>query len=186
MMGIPKPGKTYWTVNHAWYEWKGMSLWLQCLRLNGRHKDAYELEAKMKPKGGYAFSVIHATLGNPQQAMAVREIWLGRARNPLAVEYLFGCHSFDAKSMKWLRGFNHSVTPNKGKDASFFVCSAMATGKIVVQAHDDVIPPQDWDLLLEKQAAEQRGTTWEIHKEVPCFRERRPEVAKDATTEVSK
>lgn len=148
MMGIPKPNKTYWSMNHDWYDWKGVMLWCQCLRLNGKGEEAEKFEASLRGGALPTFSIIHATLNRVKEAVAIRDLWLSRADNPLIVEYVYGLHSFDVASLKYLTGFNHHVTDKKGSGPNWTHAADISTGHIVIQAQDDVIPPMHWDTLL--------------------------------------
>lgn len=148
MMGIAKPIKTYWSMNHDWYDWKGLHLWNQTQRLVGKVKEANEMEDKFFEAAGRTFSVIHATLGRVAEAICAREQWLARADNPHAVEYIYGLHSFDKTSRKFLGGFRHSLTDKKGAGPNLEAAAAISTGRVIVQAQDDILPPYHWDTLL--------------------------------------
>lgn len=151
MMGIPKPKKSYWNLNNDWYEWKGLHLYCQTLRLTGQSQEADGLEGKLFKESNAIFSIVHATLGRVQAALAMREQWFARADNPLGVEYIFGLHAFDQDSMRFLKGFRHSETDNRGAGPNLEAAAAISTGSIIIQAQDDIIPPMHWDtLLLEK------------------------------------
>lgn len=148
MIGTEKPKRSYWSQNNEWYGWKGAELYRQCLRLNGLDADA-DLETDIGIDGSRpVFSIIHATLGRPQQALGIREMWLSRARHPENVEYVFGVHSFDEKSVKMLRGFKHSVTDQKGPGWNYDTAAGISTGDIIIQAQDDCYPPDGWDEAL--------------------------------------
>jgi len=147
MMGIAKPNKTYWSLNHDWYGWKGTQLHLQVLRLCGKQKEIADLENKMN-EGKPMFSIIHATLGRPEKALGIREMWLSRARNPNAVEYIFGLHHTDTKSIGILKGFQHNITEKIGAAPNYDEAAGLARGKIIIQAQDDCYPPQDWDVTI--------------------------------------
>lgn len=155
MMGTPKPTRSYWTLNHPWYDWKGVDLWVRCLRANDRGADADKFALEKAGAGGFTFSIIHATLWRCHKAVTIRQIWLERARNPLAVEYIFGLHECDAESQRFIgkAGFLHTVCPSPdGKPQSAIAngdcATAAATGRILIGAQDDVIPPDGWDDLL--------------------------------------
>ena len=147
MIETEPPKRSYWSQNNEWYGWKGEELYRQCLRLNGREEDA-EIEFDLGATDSPRFSIIHATLGRPEQALAVREMWLSRARHPENVEYVFGVHSFDEKSVKMLRGFKHSVTDRKGPGWNYDTAAGTSTGQIIIQAQDDCYPPDGWDEAL--------------------------------------
>jgi hypothetical protein len=160
LIRLPKPTRSYWTLNHEWYGWKGSALYAQVLRLNNKHKEAEEFEAKTRPTGGYMFSVCHPTLWRTEKALEIREIWLSRAKNPYAVEYVFGVHECDTKSVKALAGFKHSICPSvdgkpQGVVANNDRAVSMSTGKIILSVQDDIYPPMHWDeLLLSKVVKE--------------------------------
>ena len=150
MMGIPKPTRTYWSLNHLWYQWKGAELYAQCLRLSKGNIEAFE--ELYHGDDGPTFSIVHATLGRPLQALQMRELWLSRARNPNKVEYIFGIHEGDEKSGKMLKGFRHTVAPKGcGCPTNYDIAAGIVRGKIIIQAQDDIIPPAGWDdMILEK------------------------------------
>jgi len=150
MMETDKPNRSYWSQNNEWYGWKAAELYRQCLRLNGDPAEA-DLEFVLnldyeKP----VFSIIHATLGRPEQALQIREMWLSRARYPENVEYIFGLHSFDDPSVKYLSGFKHTVTDAKGAAINYDTAAGASTGRIIIQAQDDCYPPDGWDVELAK------------------------------------
>ncbi len=94
------------------------------------------------------FSIIHATLGRATQALDIRKLWLSRADKPSQVEYLFGLHAFDAESITALSHHRHSLTELTGAGPNLQACAAISTGKVLVQAQDDIIPPIGWDTSL--------------------------------------
>lgn len=157
-MNLPKPRIQYWSLNHAWYDWKGLDLYCRAARFFGVEED--EISKIWIPTKDFhpsfiapcpTISVIHATLGRPQQAANIRNLWLSLADNPREIEYIFGLHSFDSDSVKALRGYRHSLTDKKGAGPNLEAAAAISKGEILVQAQDDIIPPKGWDtLLLEK------------------------------------
>jgi len=145
LMETDKPTRSYWSQNNEWYGWKGAELYRQCLRLTGDAAEA-DLEFELnKDESRPVFSIIHATLGRPEQALQIREMWLSRARCPENVEYIFGLHSFDATSVKHLSGFKHAATDRKGSGCNYDTAAGASTGTIIVQAQDDCYPPDGWD-----------------------------------------
>ena len=143
-----KPNRSYWSQNNEWYGWKANELYRQCLRLAGDEAEA-DLEFEInKDESRPVFSIIHATLDRPEKALQIREMWLSRARCPENVEYIFGLHSFDEKSVRSLKGFKHTVTDNKGAGWNYDTAAGAATGQIIIQAQDDCYPPDGWDDAL--------------------------------------
>ncbi len=150
MIGTDKPTRSYWSQNNEWYGWKGEELYRQCLRLNGKEDEA-DVEFFLKTTGDIPaphFSIIHATLGRPEKALAIREMWLSLANHPENVEYIFGLHAWDEKSIRLLKGFKHSVTDQKGPGWNYDTAAGISTGQIIIQAQDDCYPPQGWDDAL--------------------------------------
>ena len=150
MIDTEKPSRSYWSQNNEWYGWKGAELYRQCLRLNGREKDA-EVDFHLGTTGDIPsphFSIIHATLDRPAQALGIREMWLSRADHPENVEYIFGMHEWDARSQRLLKGFKHTITDQKGPGWNYDVAAGAATGEIIIQAQDDCYPPDGWDTAL--------------------------------------
>jgi len=155
MMKLPMPTKTYWSLNREWYGWKGCELYCQCLRLNGKPEAAAEILSKARNGKPPMFSIIHATLNRTGQAMAYRELWMSRADKPEMVEYIFGLHEGDELSRKHLGGFLHTIAPDGcGCPTNYDIAAGLATGKIIVQAQDDVEPPQGWDTAILKNVPE--------------------------------
>ena len=145
LMETDTPTRSYWSQNNEWYGWKGSELYRQCLRLTGDEVEA-DLEFEInKDESRPVFSIIHATLDRPEKALHIREMWLSRARSPENVEYIFGLHSFDEKSTKYLKGFKHTVTDHKGAGWNYDTAAGAATGQIIVQSQDDCYPPDGWD-----------------------------------------
>jgi hypothetical protein len=150
MMETDKPNRSYWSQNNEWYGWKGAELYRQCLRLNSQAEEA-DLEFQLnRDESRPVISVIHGTLGRPQKALQIREMWLSRARYPENVEYIFGLHSFDEPSVKHLSGFNHTVTDLKGTANNYDTAAGAATGQIIVQGQDDCYPPDGWDVEIAR------------------------------------
>jgi hypothetical protein len=147
MMGLGKPKRSYWSLNHTWYSWKGSELYMQCLRLAGGNLEEFEnLYRNNQPP---LFSIIHATLGRPQKALAIRETWLSRARWPERVEYIFGLHEGDDDSLRVLKGFQHTIAPKGcGCPINYDTAAGAARGEILIQAQDDCYPPPGWDEIL--------------------------------------
>lgn len=155
MIATPRPSRTYWSQNEEWYGWKATELHNQCLRLNEKPilpriqegRDATG-EVVLTSYAQPVFSIIHATLDRPEKALQIREMWLSRARHPENVEYIFGMHEWDAKSIRCLKGFRHTITSEKGAAKNWDTAAGAATGQIIVQAQDDCYPPDGWDETL--------------------------------------
>lgn len=150
MLKIPKPTKSYWTLVQDWYGWKGEELYRQCLRLNGEEEEAEADFQYGQNEDLPTFSIIHATLDRPEMALAIREMWMSRAKHPENVEYIYGVHLWDEKSLSLIKGFKHTVTDQKGPNWNYDVAAGQSTNQIIIQAQDDCYPPQDWDVEIAK------------------------------------
>jgi hypothetical protein len=153
LANIPKPTRSYWTLNHEWYGWKGEDMIARCMRANGNEAGAEARLLANAGPGGFTFSVIHATLWRGPMAETVRAIWLSRAKHPEKVDYCFGFHECDEDTRRYLGSYRHSVCPSpdgkpQGAIANGDCAVALAKGKILVPAQDDLIPPVGWDELL--------------------------------------
>ena len=95
MMALGKPSKTYWSLNHEWYGWKGDELYRQCLRLNGKVNSADNDWLASVNDDNNTITVIHNTSGHPEKSLAVRETWLSFAAHPSNVDYIFNIDKDD-------------------------------------------------------------------------------------------
>jgi glycosyltransferase involved in cell wall biosynthesis len=150
MISLDKPKKTYWSLNNEWYGWKGDELYRQCLRLNGKETAANNDWDSSTDMVSPIFSIVHATLGRPEKALAIREMWLSRASHPENVDYVFGISKDDSKSLNILKGFKHTKLDVKGSASSYDVTAGDTVGEIIIQAQDDCYPPQGWDDAISR------------------------------------
>lgn len=74
VIDTPSPRFSYWSQNNEWYGWKGAELYRQCLRLTGDLENAEADFQVYADEDKPIFSIIHATLGRPEQALAIREM----------------------------------------------------------------------------------------------------------------
>ena len=103
------------------------------------------------------FSLCHATRGRPEMALAAREMWYERASSEHHYEYIFSTDDGDTSTMgnpifasilnrcEWIKG------DNRGCVDAYNRAAWASTGQILIQVHDDVTPPQDWDLEILKR-----------------------------------
>mgnify|MGYP003645703476 FL=1 len=134
MMALDTPKRTYWSLNHEWYGWKGDELYRQCLRLNGEEESANNDWQSSVNDDMPTFSVVHATDGQPEKALAVRETWLSFAAHPENVDYVFVIDESDTRSLNVLKGFRHTLTR-----------SPDLLGEVTMPANDATFPAQGWD-----------------------------------------
>ncbi len=94
-------------------------------------------------------SLLHATRGRPEQAIACREQFLVAASHPERVEHLFAIDHDDAESLAALEKFSHlTVQPAAGSVAAWNHAAEQCTGEILVQLSDDWEAPDGWDVAI--------------------------------------
>jgi hypothetical protein len=106
--------------------------------------------APIEPEAPKAtFSLLHATRWRPRHAQAARDMWTSRASGKHSVEYIYAVDSDDAETLAWgLTGGGIVVGESRGNVDAYNRAAYASHGDILVQVHDDVEPPQDWDLLI--------------------------------------
>jgi hypothetical protein len=153
-MALPVPKERSWTHRGMLYGWAGNLIHVQCLRMNGLTAEADRLEQEHFEKHGSLISLIHATRARPYEAAATRKLWLERAKNPEAVQHIFGIAKDDLESLTVLRRFSHAHVQDNREAASAASCYNAAahkcTGTILVAIADHLIPPVWWDEILLK------------------------------------
>jgi hypothetical protein len=82
-------------------------------------------------------SLLHATRGTPERALATRKVWLDRATHPDRVEHIFGIQSDDAASACSFAEYSHGVSVPPPEWASSSVANwnaaaALSTGEILI------------------------------------------------------
>ena len=90
-------------------------------------------------------SLLHATRGRLQQAIACREKWLAAANDPESIEHLFAFDADDEESAP-LAEYPHVVASGEGGCVEAWNLAAVkCAGQILVQLSDDWTPPKNWD-----------------------------------------
>lgn len=160
MMGIPKPNRSYWRLNHEWYDWKGLYLYANTLRQIEESEKANKAERKYL---GHTptFSIVHPTFKRPEQALAVRELWLSFADDPKNVEYIFGLHHDDPASWELLRGYRHELTNEEGCCPNTMTGLRVSTGKFVMVVADDLFPFPGWDTAVREKLDRIAKDAWD-------------------------
>jgi len=112
------------------------------------------------PQPALTFSLIHASRGRPEMARKSHDAWMERASGAHNIEYILSVDDDDESmqdlgliktgeksrplqpwpmTIKVYRGKNRLVVDAYNRGAHH------ATGDILVQVHDDLCPPKDWD-----------------------------------------
>jgi len=150
MISTPMPPTITWNEEILWRGWRSNELYRQCLRKNGRQKDA-DLHFKQNINPLYpVFTIVHATLERQMQALIAKDAWFSKAAHPENVEYIFGIHKKDVTSVGILDGFKHTVTDLEGCNCNYDVAAGEATGSILIQGADDTEPDLHWDNTLNQ------------------------------------
>lgn len=102
-------------------------------------------------------SVLHATRGRPEMAAAAYKTWIDRAAHPDRVEYIFSYDDDDETARAHdLVSHRHGrmiavQRDNIGCVDAYNYAAYHSTGEILVQAHDDLEPPDGWDVELDRR-----------------------------------
>lgn len=106
-------------------------------------------------------SLLHASYGRPEKAVATMRLWAERATNPAEIEYVFSINKEDTATdehldqvlsegnLPWFEETAIAVRGNfAGSAAAWDAAYRVSGGSLLVQVSDDFVPPQDWDTAL--------------------------------------
>jgi len=105
-------------------------------------------------------SLLHATRGRPEMALAAHDKWVEMASGEVTLEYIFSIDDDDPTNRPGTSAPRPSQLfdnvqaqvriglDNRGNVDAYNRAAWVSTGQVLVQVHDDVTPPQDWDLLI--------------------------------------
>lgn len=103
-------------------------------------------------------SLLHATRGRPDKALAAKQQWLSSAKYPEYVEHIFGVDEDDASTLNVTSGCPRVVVEKgKGCVLAWNSCAELSTGDILVQLSDDWKPALYWDEILRDQFNTETG-----------------------------
>ena len=114
-------------------------------------------------------SVIHAS-ARPLQAVDAHHQWMARAKNPSNIEYIFGfddtreANEVIYKNFQWMQYI--VLTYQVGAVNKCNRIAQKCSGEIMIQASEDVVPPQNWDIELEKAADWSKEVVLDINEGV--------------------
>lgn len=147
MRALPRAEST-WNARRKYYGYLGEHLHGMALRGLGRYHEADVTESNWFARHGAKISLIHATRGRTKQAVAARRNWFEKAKNPDAIEHIFGLDA-DEEESKFLTLNNHAMVSGKGGPvAAWNAAATKSTGAVLVQMSDDWEPPLHWDKLI--------------------------------------
>ena len=141
-------GLSAWNVRRKYSGYLGHQLHGMALRANGFYDQADAIETNHFIRSGKKISLIHATRGRCKQAVDARRLWFNRAKNPDAIEHIFGLDGDDPHGAL-LAVHNHVVTNGSaGSVAAWNAAAQKAQGEILIQLSDDWNPPMHWDQII--------------------------------------
>jgi hypothetical protein len=100
------------------------------------------------------FTLLHATRGRSEQALAMRRLWLERASGLHPIQYIFSCDEDDPDPIKHAGlpvGTKLIVGANRGNVDAYNRAAYASNGDILVQVHDDLVPPWNWDREIKQR-----------------------------------
>ena len=118
-------------------------------------------------------SLLHATLGRPQKALAAMMLFHDRCVDPASVEYIFAVEESDETAPQLihelaLRVLNfqrvHVIEVRGRSSAAAWDAAAKASqGQLLIQAQDAVDPPERWDRILVERIESTLGAAWVMY-----------------------
>jgi hypothetical protein len=104
------------------------------------------------------FSILHATRGRPEKAVAAMKMWEARAAAPSAIEYIFAVDEEDEHTQRNLifgptKFYHVFVCFNEGRGSApaWNTAAKRSVGHILIQASDDFQCPDAWDVKLMRR-----------------------------------
>jgi len=141
-------GSSAWNVRRKYSGYLGYQLHGMALRANGFYDQADAIETNHFIRNGKKISLIHATRGRCKQAVEARRLWFNKAKNPDAIEHIFGLDDDDMHGA-FLSVHNHAVAKGIGGCvAAWNAAAEKAQGEILIQLSDDWNPPMHWDQII--------------------------------------
>jgi hypothetical protein len=153
MLATSSPLEESWNDRTAAYQWLGIDIFTQALRVNNLQEEAEKCRVRaLQDSGGPVISLIHATRGRPRQAAICRKTWLDLAERPARIEHIFVMDADDQESIP-LRRMHHALVGAKdaGPVAAWNLGAAISQGSIILQMSDDWTPLPQWDTLIEER-----------------------------------
>ena len=96
-------------------------------------------------------SLLHATRGRVEGALAARDRWLQAAEYQDRIEHIFAFDRDDAESVAGLDAYRHVVVEQRdqGCVAAWNLAARASKGQILIQLSDDWLPIRHWDPKIE-------------------------------------
>lgn len=105
-------------------------------------------EDRPRPK----IACLHATRGRPEMAERTMERWKARSSGLCEIEYIFA-RDDDDETMASFAPWNCMVVTshNRGNVDAYNSAAYVSKSDILVQVHDDVEPPKNWDWEISRR-----------------------------------
>jgi hypothetical protein len=100
------------------------------------------------------FSLLHASRGRPEIAKKAKKEWLDKASKKHSVEYILSLDEDDPLLENYPAGQNGICVvsgKSRGNVDAYNRAAYLSHGEILIQVHDDLIPPQNWDELIVRK-----------------------------------
>jgi glycosyltransferase involved in cell wall biosynthesis len=141
-LGLDRPKAHYWNLVESIYNWQAFDLYLTaCVCADKLDEHAKAKSLLPKPK----ISVLHATKGRNQVAWDRKQQWLGSAKSPLEIEWLFIVDHDDKDNYK---PHNALRCNPSGVIHAWNHGAKNAKGEVLIQMSDDWAPCKYWDALI--------------------------------------
>jgi len=149
MLATTKPARESWNDRNGAYDWLGIDIYTQALRMNGEMAEAERCRKRLLERAETPIiSLIHATRGRARQASIARKLWFDLAEHPEAIEHIFVFDEDDEDSAP-LKRMHHLIVPKGGGCVNAWNSGAIvSTGDIIIQMSDDWMPLPRWDTLI--------------------------------------
>lgn len=156
----PPPAKEarLWCYEPKWDGWGKYDLRARALRLAGHDDKADETDSAMRGGAKPMISLLHATRGRVNKAIACRDMWLDLADRPEMIEHIFAVDADDEASLRWLKSFKRVISPRPNCVAAWNEAASACSGDLLIQLSDDWIPPRGWDTLLLREVGQRDPT----------------------------
>jgi hypothetical protein len=98
------------------------------------------------------FSLLHATKGRPEKAFETMNRWIGMSSGDHHIEYIFSLDDDDHNTISKMKMVNAKVIigKNRGNVDAYNAAAKISTGDILIQVHDDLLCPVNWDILVAR------------------------------------
>lgn len=141
---LPPRMRPNW-YEESWYGWRANLTMAFILRKMGANQEAQKIEDE-EHGGQPMISLLHATRGRPERAIAARDQFFSTALKPEFLEHIYAIDADDEESLRELDGFNKIVVePGGGCVRAWNAAAAVCRGRVLVQMSDDWVMPHHWD-----------------------------------------